>query len=52
MLNAENAFELELAQDETDLTESPLEQTFASHFNDAEYKRWLDTLASSKPNGM
>jgi hypothetical protein len=46
MLNAENGFEI---IEEIDVTrESGLKLSFESRFNDAEYQRWLDTLAPSK----
>ena len=46
MLNAENVFEI---SEEIDVTrESGLKLSFESRFNDAEYQRWLDTLAPSK----
>jgi hypothetical protein len=44
MLNAENIIEL---NEEIEITDqSEMNQVFESRFNEAEYKRWLDNLAT------
>ena len=46
MISAENGFEI---SEEIDVArETVLNLSFESRFNEAEYQRWLETLASSK----